>query len=82
MPYVIQNTEGKYLRRFANRGHWQNQREWVDEINDATIWPKSGQAKAAANFASKSSIGSTMRLQEVRLVCWGYPTEIIAKKPK
>jgi len=80
MPYVVRNADGLYLRRFANRSYAK--REWVTELDEATIWPKSGPAKSAANFASKSEKGQAMELQEVKLMAWGSPIEIIAKKPR
>jgi hypothetical protein len=45
--YVIRNKEGKYFRSKGYNGHGEN---WVDDINKARFYTKSGPAKAIVTF--------------------------------
>lgn len=82
MPYVIKNESGQYLRRHPHRT--RNKREWVTDLDKATVWEKIGHAKAAASqalsYRSKEIEKSkATAIQEVRLMLWGAP---IPHKPK
>jgi hypothetical protein len=73
MPYVIKNDAGQWLRKYPHRT--RQKREWVDELDKATIWEKIGHAKAAASHSKTTST----EIQEVRLILWGAS---IPHKPK
>jgi hypothetical protein len=42
--WAIMNEKGQWLQRLSNDRHWPS--TWVDDISDAKIWIKAGQAKA------------------------------------
>lgn len=77
MPYVIKNEAGEYLRRYPHR--YTKKREWVTDLDKATVWAKIGHAKAAASQALTYDKLKTAAIQEVRLMLWGMPE---AHKPK
>lgn len=80
MPYVIVNAEGLYLKRHANRSYMK--REWVPELDQATVWEKTGPAKLCANLARMKHGSAAIQLQEVKLMLWGSPVTFTARNPK
>lgn len=80
MPFVVVNAEGLYLKRHANRTYMK--REWVAELDQATVWDKSGPAKLCANLARLKNGSASIQLQEVKLMLWGNPVIFTARKPK
>lgn len=77
MPYVVKNEAGQFLRRFPHR--YTKKREWVDAVDQATVWEKIGHAKAAASQAITYDKLKSTEIQEVRLILWG---SAIPHKPK
>lgn len=69
MPYVIKNEAGQFLRKYPHR--YTKRREWVDELDKATVWEKEGHAKAAASQAITQDKLKATEIQEVRLILWG-----------
>lgn len=74
MPYVIRNDRAQFLRLYPHR--YTKKREWVSEVDQATIWTEKGSAKLAMNQAAALK---PTALQEVRLMLWGMPE---SHKPK